>query len=319
MKRINPLFTTASLTAAFLAGCAATETPTPAGAPAAGQVPADGVPTEVGHFEANLTSETQYPTRIAVAADGTVFVSDTTAGNVIGTKDGKRTVVLSNMAEPMGLAVFGDRLYVGSKGRGTVEVYSLGERRWLMNLDGGKAFTMPNDVAVADDGTAFVVDSAANVVRAYDADGALVTTLGGEGDGAGQLRFPAAVAVDAQRIVVGDQGNHRLQVWDRHFNFVRSMGEAISEKATSVADFKGRFTRVQGLALHGDDIYVLDSYHSHVQVLSGTGQSKGFLGRGGDCTTCVRLALGIALDAKGQVVATDPELARWVTLTVEAK
>ena len=309
MKRIT------LMTLALLAlSCAGNDEPAPA--PEA-TTPVTAAPAVVGHFESAMTTEVSYPTHIAIAADGTIFVSDVATNKVYGTKNGKRTVELSDLEKPLGVAVHEGRLYVGSQGRGTVEVYSLADQKWVMNLAG--SFAMPNAIAVADDGTIYVADSTANVVRVFTHDGTLAGTLGGLGDGPAQLRFPVAVAVDATRVVVGDQGNHRLQIWDRQGAFVRSIGDAISEKATSVSDFKGRFTRVQGVALKGDDLYVLDSYHSHVQVLSGSGESKGFLGRGGDCTTCVRLALDIAIDAQGQVVATDPESRRWVTLTVEAK
>jgi DNA-binding beta-propeller fold protein YncE len=240
-------------------------------------------------------------------------VADLKGNRVVGQLDGTNLLEIANLDQPLGLAVRGSLLYVGSKGRHTVEVYDLAARRHAFNLHG--SFQMPSGIAVAADGTAYVADSLANRVGVFAADG----SANGELDG--EFKFPASVAVDATRVVVGDQGNHRVVVFPRDGGPARAYGEEVPADARSVNDFKARFTRVQGVALHGDDVLVLDSYHSHVQVLDAAGNSKGFIGSAGSCGSCVRLALGLAVDpTNGTVLATDPENKRWVTFAaLEAK
>lgn len=268
-----------------------------------------------GAFESAPTRTLVYPVRVAPASDGTVFVSDAGADAVFGLRDGVPVVAIANVPLPLGVAVAGDLLYVGSAGRRAVEVYDLAERRGLRTIAG---IEMPNAIAVAPDGVVYVVDSRSDVVRVYDTRGDLVRTIGGRGSGDGQFRFPVSVAVDATRVVVGDKLNHRVQVFDRSGRFVRSFGGEVAGGA-SIDDYRGRFTSINSVALAGSDVYVLDSAHSHVQVLDDLGGAKGLLGHAGDCDTCVKLALDVAVDGEGRVLATDPEQRRVVYLSAEMR
>jgi hypothetical protein len=75
-------------------------------------------------------------------------------------------------------------------------------------------FGAVNSVAVAADGTIYVVDSQAAEVKAFDPTGTWVRTLGRRGQGPGELEQPEAVAVLSDgRVVVRDPGNARLQVY----------------------------------------------------------------------------------------------------------
>lgn len=263
---------------------------------------------QVGQFSTAISNQIKYPTRMAAAADGTLFVSDVAGNRVYGVLGGTRVIELIDMDQPLGVAVHDNLLYVGNKGRSSVEVYDLTARKFVRALNA--KIEMPNGIAVAADGTVYVADSTANNVKVFEADGSLRGTLDG-------LKFPVAVAVDAQRVVVADQGNHRVVIFDHAGKQLNAFGQAVSEKATKVDDFKGRFTRLQDVALQGQNILALDAFHGHVQVLGPDGTSKAFIGRVGDCETCVHLALGIAVDRDGQLLATDPENKRWLALSSE--
>lgn len=127
------------------------------------------------------------------------------------------------------------------------------------------------------------------------------------------------VATDGSVVVVADQANHRLQLFDTSGKWLRSIGEEIAEGSLSADDFKGRFTRVQGVAVATGKIYALDSYQGYVQVFDLDGQALGFVGQRGDCDKCVKLPLGVAVANGGGVVMTDPERGRWVEVANELR
>ncbi len=69
-------------------------------------------------------------------------------------------------------------------------------------------------IAVADDGTIYVLDRQGPELRAYGTDGRYLRTLGRPGEGPGELGNPGAIAVLSDgRIVVRDPGNGRIQAY----------------------------------------------------------------------------------------------------------
>lgn len=301
----------------MMLGCqAAPETGTPSVADP-GAKPAS---VSVGVFADAPMLMPSFPTRLALAGDGTVYVSDPHRNAVFGIKEGVTEVRLTELDQPLGVAISGDRLYVGSQGSGSVDVYNVSEWTFLYSLgDGPGEFEMPNALAIGPNGRVFVADSTADVVRIYDEDGGFQGQIGGRGDSEGKLRFPSAIAVDSDRIFVGDQGNHRIQVFDHGGQFLFSFGGPISESVHSARDFEGGFTRIQGLTIGESKLYVLDSYHAHVQVFDLKGKSLEFLGRRGTCEDCVALALDVALDGVGDLLITDPERHRVISLSTSGE
>lgn len=274
-------------------------------------------PTTTGQFAATADAKLAYPVRVA-SADGTAYVTDAKNNQVLGIKDGVTTVVITGLDKPLGIAVVADLLYVGNQGRKDVEVYSISQKKYLRSLGGAGAFQMPNAIAVASDGTVAVVDSKANVVQVYSATGAFLMTIGSQGSTNGQFNFPSAVAIDDTRIIVGDQGNHCIQIFDRSGKFVSAFGGEVTG-GKSRDDYKGKFTRIAGIALSGANILVLDSAHAYVQVLDASGNFKGFLGSSGSCPTCMKLGLDVTVAVDGSVLVTDPENSRFVTLSTELR
>lgn len=115
----------------------------------------------------------------------------------------------------------------------------------------------PNDVVTDADGNIYVGDghsgqqadatpeTVARIVK-FDRNGNLIKFWGGWGSAAGQLKTPHAIDIDSRnRLIVGDRGNNRLQIFDLEGNY---MGE-----------FK-TFSRPSGIYITDDDmIYVADS------------------------------------------------------------
>jgi len=141
---------------------------------------ADGSPTRTFGETAGL----DHPNGIAVAANGTVYVTDTGNGR---------------------LAVFdaaGNK--VGAVDRGSAEG----------NLG------LPVGVAIDGHGFVMVVDSSAARVQAYSQlesgsnSPAYVNAFGEKGSGDANLLFPNGLAADTQgRLYVADWGNDRLAIW----------------------------------------------------------------------------------------------------------
>ncbi|HAJ75314.1 MAG TPA: hypothetical protein DCM64_02555 [Gammaproteobacteria bacterium] len=88
-------------------------------------------------------------------------------------------------------------------------------------------------------------DTVARIVK-FDRNGNLIKYWGGWGSGPGQLKTPHAVDIDSRnRLVVGDRGNNRLQIFDLNGNYI--------------GEFKS-FSRPSGIYITDDDtIFVADS------------------------------------------------------------
>ena len=121
-----------------------------------------------------------------------------------------------------------------------------------------QAFTEPNDVAIAADGSIFVAeahndqfmdqDAPAGVGRIskFSADGKFIKSFGTYGYGPGQFRGAHALAFDSKgRLFVADLGNRRIQIFNQEGTHL---------------DTWYQFSRISGLHIAADDtLYAIDS------------------------------------------------------------
>lgn len=121
----------------------------------------------------------------------------------------------------------------------------------------GGLLETPNDVVTDADGNVYVgdghggqnpdatPDTVARIVK-FDREGNLIKYWGGWGSEAGQLKTPHAVDIDSRnRLIVGDRGNNRLQIFDLDGNYI--------------GEFRS-FSRPSGIYIADNDIiYVADS------------------------------------------------------------
>ena len=251
----------------------------------------------------------QYPTRLAHGPEGALYVSDAKVGSVF-VHDAAGTIVgeLAELAGPLGVAVDGGgQIYVGSRGHRAVDVYAPSGAK-LGAFDAG-AIGMPNDLALDDAGGLYVVDSEQSEVRLYDTSSRkLVRVLGGASQD-DPFRFPSAVAVTPGKlgeVFVADQGNGRIVVFDRHGQFLRTLGERMAAFSTS---WEGRFVRLQSIAVDaGAQVYAADSRLGLVQVLdAASGAFLRQIGRPGRGEGELYLPLDIALDGEGALIVADAD------------
>jgi DNA-binding beta-propeller fold protein YncE len=110
----------------------------------------------------------------------------------------------------------------------------------------------------------------------------------------GQLHYPGKVAVDGKRIAIADSGRHRV--------LVGSLDDT-GRRATILASYGGepgfrdgadpRFHSPQGLAFHGDMLYVADAENHVVRAIDlSRGEGRTLAGTGHQLRTRADLAAG---------------------------
>jgi len=261
----------------------------------------------------------QYPTRLALGPQGKLYVTDASAGSVFVYDSSLNPVgEITGIDLPLGVAVDSQgRIYVGSDGADSVEVYD-GAGIKLYSIDAG-GISMPNDIAIDTAGLLYVVDSRADTVRVYSTAGTWLRDIGGPGDGAGQLRFPAALAVGGEppELYVADQGHSLVQVFDPSGTFQRSLGGAVGAFSPQ---WKGLFVRMQSLSLDGRAaLQVADTYMDRVQFLDrATGEFLGYYGEFGSGAGQLNLPLDLVVTGDNRAIVADAENHRvqWFDLEV---
>lgn len=153
-------------------------------------------------------------------------------------------------------------------------------------------------VAVTPDGGKLYVAERTPPVRVFDASGAAAGTVGQVGEAAGELKQPAAIALDdAGNLYVADAANGRIEVYDPAGRHARTIGKK--------GDQRGEFTQPRALAVGADGrlyVGVGDSYA--IQIFSPEGTYERSLAHSYKDETLFRIA-GIALDDAGHIYASE--------------
>ncbi|HSL17671.1 MAG TPA: flippase activity-associated protein Agl23 [Methylomirabilota bacterium] len=275
----------------------------PATAARPAEVPA-ALAAGLGASRARLVGEgwLAEPRGLALAADGRLAAADSALNRVLlFDADG---APLAGPGEPMdrpeGLAwSAGEVLVIADTWRHRVLLWRAADQSLgvLPEPEGG--WYGPRGVAVAPDGTIAVTDTGNKRVVLYEpgagADFA-VRTLGGPGEGPGQLSEPVGVAwLGDDRLAVCDTGNRRLQVLGRD-GAVR----AVVELGEAWADF---YSRPQVVDLGGGRLLLTDTPASSLWLVEGGAVTKLDLAADGIAPTgLARLGSTLALaDASGRV------------------
>ena len=126
-----------------------------------------------------------------------------------------------------------------------------------------------------------------------------VLSFGNYGWDEGMFKNPCGVAVsDGDEIVVADNQNHRVQVFESNGTFLRSFGHK-GENA-------GEFKNPTGIAINKDrNILVSECYNHRVQILSWEGRHLGSFGGKGCLDSQVFYPWGLSLDSTGNVIVAD--------------
>ena len=126
-----------------------------------------------------------------------------------------------------------------------------------------------------------------------------VLCFGKEGKGDGMFTYSRGVAVtDKDEIVVADEGNDRVQVFDSNGTFLRSFGRG--------GQNVGEFNHPDGLAIDKDgNIFVADRFLHRVQIFSREGTYLGSFGGYGSLDNQLSYPRGLSLDSTGNIIVAD--------------
>jgi len=160
-------------------------------------------------------------------------------------------------------------------------------------------FDSPDDVAVAPDGTVYVVDSGNHRIQRFSASGEFLGTWGARGSGDGQFDNPSGVAVAPDRTVyVTDYRNNRIQRFSASGTFLGKWGVRGSGD--------GQFKYPESVAVAPDGtVYVADAGNHRIQVFSADGTFLGKWGSQGSGNGQFKSPEGVAVAPDGTVYVAD--------------
>ena len=126
-----------------------------------------------------------------------------------------------------------------------------------------------------------------------------VLSFGKKGLGDGMFKDPMGVAVsDRDEILVADNENHRVQVFDSNGTFLRCFGRK--------GENTGEFNHPVGIAIDkGRNIFISEWNNHRVQIFSWEGRNLGSFGSQGSLDSELTYPWGLSLDSTGNVIVAD--------------
>ena len=125
-----------------------------------------------------------------------------------------------------------------------------------------------------------------------------VLCFGEDGTGDGMFQYPRGVAVtDKNEIVVADEYNHRVQVFDSNGTFLRSFGHEGKNA--------GEFNYPDGLAIDKDGNIFIADRGNRVQMFSREETYLGSFGGNGSLDNQLSNPQGLSLDSTGNIIVAD--------------
>ncbi|MFZ1769651.1 MAG: hypothetical protein WAU00_10670, partial [Caldilinea sp.] len=278
-----------------------------------------------GHFN--------YPSGIAVDANF-IYVADQWNNRVqifnrttrayVATLGGQRGAANSQMDNPRDVVVdAASNIYVSDTGNDRVQQFN--QARQYVRTYGvtGVPYTTdlfhinePRGVAVANDGSVYIVEEGGNRLLKFNADGAPQWSIGQSGinggwDGENNLfNQPEDVAIaPSGNIFVVDTWNHRIQVFTPSGAYVRTLGVA-GESGQDNAHFNG--PRGVGFAPDGS-LYVADGENARVQIFDANltyVATLGITGQPGSDNNHFVFPEDVAVDSVGVIYVADGDAHR---------
>lgn len=169
-------------------------------------------------------------------------------------------------------------------------------------------FTSPRGIAVAPDGSLYVVDTGNSRIQHLSAQGEVLQVWGTRYDGEGsappgQFKEPWDVAVGPDgSVYVADTWNHRVQKFSANGTFITSWGSGILSDPSNLMGFfgpRGITTDSQG------DVFITDTGNKRVVYFDANGNPLGQFGEGGSNPGQMDEPVGLAFDPGGNLYVAD--------------
>jgi DNA-binding beta-propeller fold protein YncE len=163
------------------------------------------------------------PINVAVDADGTRYVTDTTRGQVLiysAKEEYLGAIGKKDEFKPVGVAIAGNRIYVTDLKNHNVGVYDKAKRELLFTIprepgDEKSRLLSPTNIAIDRQGRIYVSDTGGFFIQIYDAEGKHLRMIGEQGLSPGNFALPKGIAVDREgRVFVVDAATQVIQLFD---------------------------------------------------------------------------------------------------------
>lgn len=154
------------------------------------------------------------------------------------------------------------RVFVTDADAGVVHIFDFEQSTYSVLNDRGAGMRSPADVAIDRAGRVYVTDRALDAVLVFEGKGKFLRYLGkGEGSET-YFQAPLGIAVDAGgHVYVCDTQRHMILVLDRKGRITGHIGKRGGGKEP------GEFRYPSRIVIAGDELFVLDSGNTRVEVL----------------------------------------------------
>jgi DNA-binding beta-propeller fold protein YncE len=211
---------------------------------------------------------------VALDDDDRVFVSDAKVHHVL-VFNAKHEQIGSFgagvLVRPGGMAIDHQNrfVYVADAGNDVVDVFDSDSFKLLRQIgkpsrkhdqtDPG-TFSLPEAVAVDNDGNVYVTDTFNNRVEIFDADGEFISTFGKNGDGPADLERPKGIAIDCDgHIWVVDAAQNVVKVFNPQGRLLIYFG--------GEGNYPGQFMGPWGIAIDKSNrVIVSETFPGRVQL-----------------------------------------------------
>jgi DNA-binding beta-propeller fold protein YncE len=251
--------------------------------------------------------------RIGQATDGSgdFYFSDARSDSVfVYDSNLQPKAEISDLDWPLGVAMDSRGfILIGNDGRTNVEVFNP-ETGNLHVVFGQGILKMPTAITIGPDGLIYVTDSRSHNVKVFDSDYALLRTIGSGGQGVGELDFPVDTLVvtyndgsgDVQEVLVADQGNSRIQIYDAEGNYLRTIKSGCGSFSCRPPEFR----KLQALALDSQGrVHALDNFKALISILDpATGAFITSYGEYGEGEGFLRVPLDLLITDADEAIIT---------------